>query len=330
MEILKRKDLFNFITLDDHWINFQFYFISDEKIDLYVNYYDNCKSNLEMKNIEYPYEEVLQIPFILKELNEKYLIIELYLDHGYRFHFVKRIIPISWIKCVINHNTIDNRPHIILEQNKFEELVLTTHSLYISIDFIGTKKAIFDKGTISENQFNKLFEIIDEYAKENPEVVFLTLADNILIKYDWNYRDQRNFKPEKVVLLAKVIMDDLLSILNINSYAIASQGVNYLNIDIRNRMTEYKNHLIFPSISSPFIEITTIENDVREKIKSKIIESKNLYIEKSLFYSLNKIFEYQKQIQHIKFEKVKSKTLENNLEYLPIEYSKMTEILNCP
>ena len=155
-------------------------------------------------------------------------------------------------------------------------------------DAIGVKKAL-ENGDLSREKLIELRNRIDDLAKEYDEISFISFADSILIKSNWtvgNYKSDINYtyKPEifiDIIIKLRSIYNDTL---NLDMYAILTQGSNEYYDDALLHVSETNNHISLNSLGVPFADIKSIEEAVRDVISNKIHKPSQLYMYQKIYY----------------------------------------------
>lgn len=227
------------------------------------------------------------------------------------------------------HSLFNGRTPIhIVDKDWFNFIRTSLYSTYALIDFIGIREIISKHGEIPTSIIESLKEVIDKFAVNNPSYDFLTCADNIIVKSNWIINEQiNNYRPESFVITIHELMKQLKSKIDLSSYAIITQGANYVNEnDIRKRYRQ-ENHFFMPSISVPFIEAFEIDNDVRKRIRNKEIKKCQFYIEHSFYISLKRKLYSGEEPKWLEFLEFKNSKNKNLLKYMGVSFSEFKDLV---
>jgi len=254
---------------------------------------------------------------------------DMYLDINYcitkniRFHGVMKRLPRSQFDSAYHIDGYQKRPYIIVDDEWIDSIAKIENSLYAYIDIIGIKKYITEKGKISKDNYQQLISEVDEIADKYENYAFISFADNILIKSNWSacITEYENlFCPEKLILVIKEIREAIKKSLNLDAYAIATQGVNYVENNNLFLKSGKNNHFAIPSIASPFSEIFDIDNKIKDNIRNGIHGEFQLYLSESLAKSMKyKDYKYQDKLQFFDYEAKNFSVLWNRYTVLNIE-----------
>src|SRR5690606_15925752 len=150
----------------------------------------------------------------------------------------------------------------------------------------GIRNLLNEYGEFPSDTLNSIKAIVDKFCNQNKDLTFLTCADNIIIKSGWEFvTENSKYQPEKLVITVNQLMAEIKKETQISSYAIMTQGANYVDEKNLTHSVTPKNHFFMGSISVPFIEAFEIDSDIRKRIKNKEIEKMPFYIEQSFYIS---------------------------------------------
>lgn len=224
--------------------------------------------------------------FSVIEINGHSIELSWVIDQVFRFHYLNIALPkdklLRSVECWKN----DGPPVLFVDGEWLNDILTRTYSIFCWIDAVGVENAI-EKGSFSENVILNIREGVDKLAKENPEFLFLSFADNVLIKGNWNVPSKNSkhpYNPEKLL----VLLQKIKSIYKNNGlciYAILTQGHNLYSGDLFH--SEQKNHFCLNSLGAPFAEIFDIENAAKSAFKKDPSPERELYMDSKFYLSLN-------------------------------------------
>ena len=269
-------------------------------------------------------------PFDILRISNDELFIRILMQRNDRWHTIKISLPISIFRVAYLAHTSETRAQIVVKEEWFKKLKEYSYSVYCIIDFIDMKKILSKLGSISAEQLNRIKYIVDVFATANPDYIFMSFADNILIKTNWKMDYKGNttiYNPEKLLRLIQKLRREIKLELGIDSYSIVSQGANYVDENFVNLEPIVKNHFFLPSLSTSFIEIFEIDNDIRNKIKSQELKRSEVYLENSFYQSTNRKFDFGDEPNWHNLYKFYSRTLKIELEYSALSFEQCSDLI---
>lgn len=275
---------------------------------------------------EHPNGIVKYINCWVHETNESFINLSFMVNYKNRIHSVNILLPITKLKASFLPWTAEKRPYIIVDETWFERLLSYTYSLYCVIDFINIRKLISEDGEVPVQKINKIQQICKSICEEHEDLQLIMLADNILLKTTWKPEEFEKYNPEKFISLVNQTMNSIKQMTNIDSYAIFTQGANYVNED-KVDFIKSNNFVSIPSISAPFIESFEIDTYVRKQIRSGKMKPKSLYIENSLYLSTNRKFYSSEEPEWFKKYNFFSEKSLKKIEFHALEYNEFTELI---
>lgn len=282
--------------------------------------------NYDYDTWKHPNEIVNHLNCWVHETNESFITLSFMIDPKNRFHSVNILLPRTKFKASFLPWTAEKRPYIIVDNNWFERLLKYNYSLYCVIDFVNIRKLISKKGEVPARKLNQIQKICNEICDKHKDLQLIMLADNILIKSSWKPEEVEKYNPEDFISLINKTMRTIEQETNISSYAIFTQGANYVD-EAKVELIKSDNFVSIPSISAPFIESFEIDTYVRKQIRKGTIKPKQLYIENSLYLSTNRRFyssEEPKWFQKYAFYSVKSL---KKIEFHALEYDEFIKLI---
>lgn len=283
---------------------------------------------IEQDNSNHPnnYFDYIECYFDSQTPND--LHINLLLDRSLRFHSIKKIIPKSKIHCTFIPYRMEGHQYTIVDKDWFNFIRNSLYSTYALIDFVGVREVISEHGEIPYSIIEGLKTLIDDCATKNPSYDFITCADNIIVKTNWQVNDFVNtYTPEAFVNNIHELMGRIETEIGFTSYAIITQGANYVNENGNKETERLVNHFFMPSISVPFIEAFEIDNDARKRIKSKEIKKSQFYIEHSFYYSLKRKFYSSEEPEWLRFTQFINSKNKNPMKYMGVNFNELLELV---
>jgi hypothetical protein len=160
-------------------------------------------------------------------------------------------------------------------------------------------------------------------------LTFLTCADNIIIKSGWEFGTENSkYEPEKLVITVNELMTEIKKKTEISSYAIMTQGANYVDDKKLTHSVTSKNHFFMSSISVPFIEAFEIDSDIRKRIKNKEIEKMPFYFEQSFYISTKRIHYISEEPTWFKKFDFESEKLNTRLTYSGLTFENICDLID--
>lgn len=214
------------------------------------------------------------------------------LDNLRRFHAVNVWLPkTEFIKCIECYNR-GVKPRIFVSSRWLRGILKQHFSVYALIDAIGVKKAI-QENRLSNEVLLSLRDRVDEIAEKYPHMCFISFADSLLIKRNWQTsffveKQKSTYEPETIFAIIQEVQSAYRDTLGLSVYAIVTQGSNGYDQEAPLHISNSQNHVCLNSLGVPFSELMNIENSVRRSIKSQDGHSKSeLYLDRKFFSSLN-------------------------------------------
>ncbi len=211
-----------------------------------------------------------------------------------RSHEISISIPFDQIVICVGCRNYGIRPHIIVRSSWLDKLFVRSYSVFALIDAIGVKESL-EKGNICRSNLLELRNEIDSLAIKYQDISFISFADSLLLKSNWQIsystdNHPNTYRPELFISIINEIQSIYTRILGLEVYAVLTQGCNEYYDDSLLHISSSKNHISLNSIGISFAQLMDIENTVRKAIKEQIHAPAELYMDDSYFYSL--LFDY--------------------------------------
>ena len=189
-------------------------------------------------------------------------------------------------------------PTIFVDSSWLNELYAKVFSAFGLIDAIDLRKAI-DSQSLSRTKLLNLRDQIDELADRHKNVAFISFGDSVLVKSNWTVGSVHDditytYRPEALVTVARDFQEIFLRTLGLRCYAILTQGHNEYYNDSLLHVSNTQNHICLNSLGIPFARLTAIEKDVRHAIRQGTHPPAEIYLDESLYHSLDLRYEYKK------------------------------------
>jgi hypothetical protein len=232
------------------------------------------------------------------EVNDDALKLSWYPNIDDRHHKVQIILPRSQFVACVECSKYDDKLRLFVKSHWLNTLHLRPYSVFALVDAIGMKKLI-ESGNLESAKLVDLRNRIDDLASRNPEVAFLSFADNLLLKSNWSVGKydsaiKYTYEPERIIKLLPEIYNIYYDILGLKAYAVMTQGINEYYDDELLHISAAKNHISLNSLGLPFAQIMDIEKAVRNAIREKTLTPSDLYMDANFFYSLKFKHEFNK------------------------------------
>jgi hypothetical protein len=319
------RQYIRFYDLDNLPLNRDCFLLSDNNNDLLnKQWLEFLSPQYNQNKWKHPNELMDYIPCHFSSVSSTHADITLLLDRNLRFHTVRKFLPLNFLLAAFQIFTSEKRSYIVVSEKWFAKIKNSNYSTYALIDFIGIRNLIMTKGEIPSNTISKIKDIIDRISKANPDLVFLSCADNIIVKSGWSAKKVcSKYKPESFIQTVNDLMNQLKAETEIDSYAILTQGVNYINEKELAHTRSPKNHFFMSSIAVPFIEAFEIDNNIREQIRNKRLIKAHFYVENSLYMSLKRRFFLQDEPSWFKKISFMTEKLKTEVIYIPLSFDQI-------
>ncbi len=218
-----------------------------------------------------------------------------------RFHEIKVTLPKDqFIACVDCYNH-DGNPRLFVQGAWLENLHLRAYSIFALLDAIGVKEALRG-GRLKREKLIELRNAIDQVAETHRSISFVSFADSMLLKSNWfvgqyDSEVKYSYRPEAFLAPLKEIRDCYRKILNLDVYAILTQGSNEYYEDPLLHISKNQNHISLNSLGLPFAQLLSIDSAVRTAIKTGTHAPADLYMDRNFFRSLKFLPAFDKDHQ---------------------------------
>ncbi|HUW97687.1 MAG TPA: hypothetical protein VMV40_02435 [Acidiferrobacter sp.] len=234
-----------------------------------------------------------------RRINDRSIDLSWYPNIYDRFHEVPVLLPKEQFVACVGCWRYGEKPRIFVKSTWLEQLHLRLYSVFCMVDAIGVKDAL-QRGALSRERLVALRDAIDEVAKQYPEVSFISFADRLLLKSNWSVGHFRSdvsytYRPEVFVKVVKDIREIYRDILELDVYAIMTQGSNEYYEDSLLHISESENHICLNSLGLPFAQLMSIDNSVHSAIKKRNHNPSELYLDAQFLHSLRFRLQFDKK-----------------------------------
>ena len=276
---------------------------------IYINDYE--KSLLKVFNNQ-KYGNVGYIAYVaVRKIYSTSIELSWYPNIFDRFHEVTILLPKEDFIICVGSSQYDEKPHLFVKSEWFDSLHTKYFSVFGLIDAIDVKIAL-RMGTISKQKLISLRDKIDNLAKNNPDVSFVSFADSILLKSNWTAGHfqkgiKYTYRPELFIHLYKELKSIYKEILELDIYAIFAQGSNEYYDDPLLHISKSKNHISLNSMGISFAELLAIDEAIRSSI-NKVHPPSEIYMDEHFYHSLKLKYEFDKNTKPKNTYKTKMKS----------------------
>ncbi len=244
-----------------------------------------------------------------------------------RFHIVSISIPMDKIKGSVGCRRYDIKPYIFVDHQWMMHLYTRVYSVFALIDAIGIKNAI-QNNMLTKEKMVMIRDRIDALAEKYKNISFISFADSLLIKSNWLANYMKNkieypYDPEVFLRIIKEIQSIYREVLNIDIYAILTQGSNEYYDNSLLHISNTKNHICLNSLGLPFAELLAIDTTVKIALKNKVHPPAEVYMDYDFYRSLKFKLDFDRNNKPRNVYKAIMKT--QNPYYF---YSSCDELLN--
>lgn len=264
----------------------------------YMHEFDDALEKMIQRKESNPYEVGYVSPVAIRRINNQSLDLSWYANTHSRFHEVSITLPKDKIKICVACSQYDIKPYIFVDQEWLEQLYLREYSVFALIDAINVKVAIRDN-LLTKKKLIELRGRIDELAKKHDDISFISFADSLILKSNWDVGYlhsgvECSYRPEILLTVVKDIEKIYQEVLSLKIYAVLTQGSNEYYGESLIHISESKNHICLNSLGVPFAELLAIENAAKNAIKLGVHPPMQLYIDEQFYHSLQFKFEFKK------------------------------------
>ncbi len=266
--------------------------------EYYIDEFDKALSKMLQKESGNPSAVGYVSCVSIRKINSSSMELSWYANTFTRFHEVSITVPKDVIKICVGCWKYDIKPYIFVSHEWLEELYSREYSVFALVDAIGVKKAITEN-TISKSKLIELRDKIDRLAERENEISFVSFADSLLLKTNWDVGYfQKNIKcsynPEKILHVIKELDHIYQEVLGLPIYAVITQGSNEYSGESVLHISKSQNHICLNSLGVPFAELLAIESSAKRSIKSGAHPPMQLYLDEQFYRSLQFKPEFRK------------------------------------
>lgn len=325
-----QKEHIEFYGISNIPLNKDSFLLSDQWLERIEQQWTEFLSpNCDYEKWTHPNSLMDYIPCHILSVNESHINITLLIDRSSRFHTISKILPTKFFRTAFKVFSSEKRPYIIVDQAWFFNLRNSIYSAYVLIDFVGIRNLLNEYGEFPSDTLNSIQSIVNKFCNQNKDLTFLTCADNIIIKSGWEFGTVNSkYKPENLIVTVNQLMTEIKKETQISSYAIMTQGANYVDERNLTQSITPKNHFFMSSISAPFIEAFEIDFDIRKRIKNKEVEKMPFYIEQSFYISTKREYYSSEEPTWFKKFDFESEKLKTILTYSALTFENICDLID--
>lgn len=266
--------------------------------EIYMKEFDEALQNMLRREECNPYEVGYVSPVAIRTINSNSLDLSWYPNTFTRFHEVSISLPRDVFKACVGCWQYDIKPYIFVDHEWLEHLHLREYSVFALIDAIGVKNALRDNA-LTKDKLIELREKIDRLAEIEPDISFISFADSLILKTNWDvgyfHRGIKcSYKPEKILLVIKELDRIYKEVLGLPIYAVLTQGSNEYYGEPLLHISKNQNHICLNSLGVPFAELLAIESAAKSAIKSGVHPPMQLYLDEQFYHSIQFKYEFKK------------------------------------
>ncbi|RYZ89044.1 hypothetical protein [Noviherbaspirillum suwonense] len=266
--------------------------------EIYMKEFDEALEKMLRGEECSPYKVGYVSQVSVRKINNASLELSWYPNTYTRFHEVSVTLPKDMVRTSLDCWKYDIKPYIFVDHEWLEHLHVREYSVFALVDAIGVKNAIRDNA-LSKEKLISLREKIDELAERHTDISFISFADSLILKSNWDVGYfhkgiKCSYSPEMLLHVIKEIDLIYQTILDLKIYAVLTQGSNEYFGESLLHISKTKNHVCLNSLGVPFAELLAIESAAKKAIKSGEHPPMQLYIDEQFYHSLKFKFEFEK------------------------------------
>tara|TARA_B100001113_G_C21064105_1_gene602569 strand:+ start:264 stop:1253 length:990 start_codon:yes stop_codon:yes gene_type:complete len=266
--------------------------------EIHMKEFDEAVQKMLRREECNPYEVGYVSPVAIRTINSNSLDLSWYPNTFTRFHEVSISLPRDVFKACIGCWQYDIKPYIFVDHDWLEHLHLREYSVFALIDAIGVKNTLRDN-TLTKDKLIELREKIDRLADIEPDISFISFADSLILKTNWDVGYfhkgiKCSYKPEKILLVIKELDRIYKEVLGLPIYAVLTQGSNEYYGEPLLHISKNQNHICLNSLGVPFAELLAIESAAKSAIKSGVHPRMQLYLDEQFYHSIQFKYEFKK------------------------------------
>lgn len=260
----------------------------------------------------------------VREICQSALRLSWYVNYIDRFHEIEIVLPRNEIVLCVGSESWGDKPHIFAKSDWMNSIYLKHYSIFAMVDATDMKSAL-QNGRVSRDKLVQLREAIDNIANEYNDILFISLADNVILKTNWTvgrFDSEVNYtySPETILYVINKIADAYQRILEMDVYAVVTQGSNEYYMDSLHHQL-VSNHICLNSLGTPFANLMYIDQKVRSYGKTEHGKHQ-LYLDSQFFNSLSLSQSIRSRFSHRRYPY--SSKLQSNAHYYWCERNEVT------
>lgn len=153
--------------------------------EIYMKEYEEAMTKMLRGEECNPYEVGYVSPVAVRKINDNSLDLSWYANTHTRFHEVSITLPRDKVRVCVGCWQYDQKPYIFVDHEWLEQLHIREYSVFVLVDAIGVKEAIRNN-QLTRDKLIQLRERIDELAESHKGVSFISFADSLILKSNWD------------------------------------------------------------------------------------------------------------------------------------------------
>jgi hypothetical protein len=224
-----------------------------------------------------------------------------YVNISGRFHEVPLFLPADRIVACVDIPAYDEKPHIFVRSDWLTDIHEKPFSTFAWVDAIGIKELI-QTGRLPSTNLHELRSRIDLVAANYPHLAFVSFADTLLVKQVWSVGHvgssiRYTYSPETVLPAIFDLHSAINEVLGVDAYTVMTQGMNAYDDPAPLHISPQQNHISLNTLGVPFAQLQAIEIAARHAIRSGDHLPCSLYMDSSLYRSLNLDYNYRESLR---------------------------------
>ncbi|GMQ91590.1 MAG: hypothetical protein BMS9Abin11_0899 [Gammaproteobacteria bacterium] len=268
--------------------------------EIYMEEFSSSLIKMIEKSEGSPYEVGYFSHAAVRKLHERSIDLSWYPNTHTRFHEVSISLPRDKFKLCIDCWQYDINSIIFVDDEWLEQLYTKEYSVFALVDAIDAKIAIRNN-LLTKDKLLDLRHRIDLLSAQHRDVLFISFADTLILKSNWSvgyFKEgiECSYEPEVFIRIVKKIQEIYREVLNLEIFAVLTQGSNEYYGEPLHSTSDTKNHICLNSLGVPFAELKAIEITASKASKgdNKVHPRAEIYMDEQYYHSLNFKFGFDK------------------------------------
>lgn len=228
----------------------------------------------------------------VRTINDNSIDLSWYPNVSTRFHEVAVSLPKDQFVACVGSWQCDEKPHLFVRTQWLEELYLRSYSVFCLVDadyFTNLLRA----GRVTQDKLVLLRTAIDGLAADHPDVLFISVADSLILKSNWTAGHFQSdlkytYRPETFLRIFSSVRKIYMDSMGLKVHGVITQGSNEYYRDPLSHTSELGNHICLNSLGVPFAQLWSID----DAVKKKRHPFSELYIDEQFYRSLRFRFDF--------------------------------------